>query len=488
MSATHPNIIYILADDLGYGDLSCYNPDSMIPTPNLDALASQGMRFTDAHAPSSVCTPSRYSILCGRYCWRTALKQSVLWPWDASLIEPDRLTVGQMLRERGYRTACIGKWHLGWNWATKDGSPAYGDLSPGEYEMSKRHALSDNIDFTQPVKGGPVDCGFDYYFGEDVPNFPPYTWFENDRILAQPTEEKPDEMYGAPGPMAPGWELEAVMPELTRRTVKYIEESDDSPFFLYFPLTAPHTPIVPTDDFKGMSGAGDYGDFVCEVDWTVGEVMKALDRRGIADNTLLIFTSDNGPENSAYKRIQEFGHYSMDGLRGLKRDTWEGGHRVLFIARWPVRTEAGAVNDEPICLIDLMATAASLVDYGLPEDAGEDSYSILPALVGEPCEPPLRGEIVHNSIQGNFAIRQGEWVFIDSPSGDANREPDWLKEERGYVPHDHPGELFNVAEDRIEKNNLYAAHPDRVKSLKALLEKYKQEGRSDGRNPSPPGD
>jgi arylsulfatase A-like enzyme len=356
--------------------------------------------------------------------------------------------------------------------------------------MSKRHALSDNIDFTQPVKGGPVDCGFDYYFGEDVPNFPPYTWFENDRLLAQPTEEKPDEMYGSPGPMAPGWELEAVMPELTRRTVKYIEESDDSPFFLYFPLTAPHTPIVPTDDFKGMSGAGDYGDFVCEVDWTVGEVMKALDRRGIADNTLLIFTSDNGPENFAYKRIQEFGHYSMDGLRGLKRDTWEGGHRVPFIARWPARTEAGAVNDEPICLIDLMATAASLVDYALPEDAGEDSYNILPALVGEPFEPPLRGEIVHNSIQGNFAIRQGEWVFIDSPSGDANKEPDWLKEERGYVPHNHPGELFNVAEDRIEKNNLYAAHPDRVKSLKAILEKYKQEGRSDGRNPppSPPGD
>ncbi len=478
MAEQNPNVIFILADDMGYGDLACQNPDSKIPTPNLDRLASQGVRFTDAHAPSSVCTPSRYAILTGRYSWRTRLKGGVLWPWDPPLIELDRTTMATLLRDQGYRTACIGKWHLGWHWETKDGRPANEGVEYGVLDREHRYALGKNIDFTKPVTGGPVECGFDYYFGEDVPNFPPYTWFENDRLLEEPVEEKPDEMFGLPGLMAREWSLEAVMPRLTKRVVQYIEESDAQPFFLYFPLTAPHTPIVPLDEFKGMSGAGEYGDFVCEVDWTVGEVMAALERKGIADNTLIIFTSDNGPGNSAYRRIQEYGHYSMDGLRGLKRDTWEGGHRVPFLARWPGQIEPGRVCDEVICLADFMATVAAIIGAPLSKDVAEDSYNVLPALLGASSDSPIREATVHHSKRGKFAIRKGKWVFIDAPSGDDNAEPDWLKEERGYEPHAHPGELYDLENDLIERDNRYAEHPEVVEELKALLEKYKQEGRS----------
>ena len=317
MPANRPNIIYILADDMGYGDMGCNNPNSKISTPNLDRLASQGVRFTDAHAPSSVCTPSRYALLTGRYCWRTDLRGGVLWPFDPPLIEPDRLTVASLLRQRGYKTACIGKWHLGWEWETHDGEPACKGTEIGIREPEKRLALEANIDYAKPMRGGPIDCGFDTYFGVDVPNFPPYAWFEQNRLTELPTEDKPDEMFGAPGKMVPGWRLEAMIPELLRRAVDYIESSGPDPFFLYFPLTSPHTPIVPNEAFIDRSQAGLYGDFVCEVDWVVGEVMAVLDRKGIADDTLLIFTSDNGPEciaaaaGGCYEQAREHGHYSM---------------------------------------------------------------------------------------------------------------------------------------------------------------------------------
>ena len=240
-----PNIIYILADDMGYGDMGCNNPGCKIPTPHLDRLAAEGMRFTDAHASSSVCSPSRYALLTGRYCWRTPLKSSVLWPWDPPLIEADRPTVAKLLRQQGYRTACIGKWHLGWEWATKDGKPACGDEPIGRLNREQRQALERNIDYSQPIGGGPLACGFDYYFGVDVPNFPPYTWFEQDRLAAAPTEQKPEEMFGQPGAMMPGWKLEDMVPEFVRRARTYIAEANSDPFFLYLPLTSPHTPIVP---------------------------------------------------------------------------------------------------------------------------------------------------------------------------------------------------------------------------------------------------
>jgi arylsulfatase A-like enzyme len=470
-----PNIVFILADDLGYGDLGCYNRDSKIPTPNLDRLAGEGMRFTDAHAPTSVCTPTRYAILTGRYCWRSRLKSGVLGPWGATLIEPDRLTVASLLKQHGYATAAIGKWHLGWQWPTKDGKPP----RSGPDKLS-------NVDFSKPIAGGPTTRGFDYYFGTDVPNYPPYCYIEKDRTLGIPSEPS-TAVFNRPGPMLKDWKWVEIMPELTRRAVSYIEErrkTKTQPFFLYFPLTAPHFPVVPTADFKGKSKAGEYGDFVAQVDSTVGQILNALKRTGVADNTLVIFTSDNGPEitgevrPSAYDRIQEYGHYSMGPLRGAKRDAWEGGPRVPFLARWPGKIKPGFESSEIICEVDFFATAAAIIGAKLPENAAEDSFNLLPVLLGVKLDKPIREATVHHSAKGTFAIRKGDLVLIDARSGADNKEPEWFKKERGYQAHDQPGELFRLSSDLSERKNLYAENPDKVRELKALLEKYKKEGRS----------
>jgi arylsulfatase A len=491
MNSTRPNIIYILADDMGYGDMGFNNPNCKIPTPNLDRLAAQGMRFTDAHAGSSVCTPSRYSVLTGRYSWRSRLKSGIVWEWDGSLIEPDRLTVAGMLKAEGYRTACFGKWHLGWDWTTKDGSHPNDTLSFGVREKDERYAFGlENIDYTAPIKGGPVDRGFDAYFGVDVPNFAPYTWFRDDRLTEQPTEEKPPQMYGNPGKACPEWVLEKMIPEFTRRVVEYIEEAAASaqagggaPYFLYYPLTSPHSPIVPNDRFKGMSAIGNYGDFVCEVDWVVGQVMDALDRTGTRENTLLIFTSDNGPENrtsddlGVYERARITGHYSMGDLRGIKRDAWEGGHRVPFTASWPAVVPQGTVCDQLIGLGDLMATCAEITGADLPDDGAEDSVSTLPLLRGE-IDTPVREFAIHHSMRGKFAVRKGDWVYIDDPNGGDNEEPEWLRKERGYTAHEAPGELFNLRTDYSERENLYLDRPEIVAELSELIERAKSEGQT----------
>jgi len=475
-----PNIVYILADDLGYGDVGCYNPASRIPTPNLDRLATEGIRFTDAHAPDAVCTPTRYGVLTGRYCFRSRLKTGVLPPWGAPIIEPGRLTVPGLLRQHGYATACIGKWHLGWTWPTRDGKPLLG-----------RDALN-TIDFTRPITDGPTSVGFDTYFGVDLPNYPPYCFIENDHTVGVPSVAAPMERGGfnRPGPMVDGWKLVDIMPELTRRAVRYIEQSagtkPDKPFFLYFPLTAPHYPVVPTPEFKGRSRAGEYGDFVAQVDWTVGQVLEALSRAGVAEKTLIIFTSDNGPEcveidPGAYDRAKKYGHRSMDGMRGVKRDAWEGGHRVPFLARWPGQIPAGAVNDEIICHVDLMATCAAILGATLPTDAGVDSYNVLPVLRGRKLDRPIREATVLHSGSGKFVLRQGPWVLIDARTGDDNGkrgEPDWFKQERGYTPNTAAGELYDLRDDLAQCVNLYAQKPETVERLKNLLEKYKADGRS----------
>jgi len=480
---TKPNIVYVLADDLGYGDVHVYNAQSRMPTPNLDRLASEGIRFTDAHASDAVCTPSRYGLLTGRYSFRSRLKNGVLSPWGETLIEEGRLTVAELLRRQGYATAAFGKWHLGWHWPTRDGKPAASKDGIG------------NVDFSKPVPGGPISRGFDYYFGVDLPNYPPYCFIENDRTVGIPSLAAPMQKGGfnRPGPMLPGWNLTEILPELTRRAVHYIEETAKTkpgkPFFLYFPLTAPHYPVVPAPEFKGRSQAGEYGDFVVQVDATVGQVLAALDRAGLAGNTLVIFTSDNGPEvveidPGAYQRIRISGHYSMDGLRGAKRDAWEGGHRVPFIARWRGRIPAGVVSNETICHVDFMATIAALLGVKLPTDAGEDSYSILPALEGKKLKRPIREATVLHSASVKFVIRQGEWVYIDAQSGDDNGgkerggEPEWFLQERGYTANSFPGQLYNLRNDLIQRQNLYAEKPEIVQRLKALLEKYKTEGRS----------
>jgi len=486
---TRPNIIYIFADDMGYGDMASNNPSCRIPTPNLDRLAAQGMRFDDAHASTSLCTPSRYGVLTGRYCWRSRLKHGIVWQWDEPLIEAGRPTVASFLKSQGYDTVCFGKWHLGWNWPTLDGRRPNDELPFGQMDpeiSQKRSAYASNIDFAGRVAGGPIDRGFDHYFGVDVPNFPPYAWFEDDRVIGSPTESKPDTMYGNPGPMVPGWSLEPMIPEFTRRAVDYIEsrsagqadEAKGDPFFIYFPLTSPHSPIVPNEPFKGMSGIGDYGDFVCEVDWVVGQVIDALERTGQAENTLLIFTSDNGPENrtpddeGVYERGRRTEHFSMGPLRGIKRDAWEGGHRVPFVAQWPAMIPAGSLCQQSVSLLDLFATCAEIVEADLPDGSAEDSVSMMPLLRGE-LDRPTRDCVIYHSGSGKFAIREGGWVYIEAPSGGDVTEPDWYRERFGYTDHDQPGELFDLSQDLAERTNLYAEHPERVEHLAARLRRVR---------------
>jgi len=468
-----PNIVYILADDMGYGDLACQNPQSKIPTPNLDELARQGTRFTDAHSGSAVCTPTRYGILTGRYCWRTRLKEWVLWGFGEPLIEPDRLTVGRLLQKQGYHTAAIGKWHLGFDWPTKDGKPQTNTGS--------------NVDFTKPIKNGPLTRGFDYYFGVDLPNSPPYCYIENDRTIGVPSVPKPKDMFGWDGPMlAEGWDLEKVLPDLTEKAVSHIDKhakgSPGKPLFLYFALTAPHAPVAPAYEFRYRTSAGGYGDFVFQLDWTVGEVVKALKRNGMYENTLIIFTSDNGSCGldgyGMYGEIngvkKKFGHNPSRPWRGMKADAWEGGHRVPFIASWPGKIKPGTTCSETISLVDFMSTTAAIVGQKLPDNAGEDSYNILPALLGEEYEKPIREATVEHSGDGMFAIYQGEWKLIFGRGSGGFSKPKRIKP----GPGEHLGQLYNLKEDPAEAKNLYQQRPDVVGHLTALLEKYKNQGHS----------
>jgi len=471
-SRKYPNVIFILADDMGYGDLACQNPQSKIPTPNLDRLAREGMRFTDAHSPSAVCSPTRYGILTGRYCWRSRLKRGVLGPWDKPLIEEGRVTVAQLLRDAGYRTACIGKWHLGWNWPTRDG------------EQLDSRSTGTSVDFTKPIGGGPTTVGFDYYFGDDVPNYPPYCFIENDRSVGIPTEMKPNSMFGHRGVMLEGWKLESVMPTLTKKAVEYVErhtkDPEGRPFFLYFPLTAPHTPIAPVEEFRGKSQAGAYGDYVVQVDDSVGEILRALDRSGAADNTLVIFTSDNGSPgrdgtdmSGRINSVRRYGHNPSRPWRGIKADAWDGGHRVPFIARWPAHIPAGQVSTELICQVDFMATVAAILGEALPANAGEDSYNLLPVLEGEKLEQPIREAVIHHSGQGLFCVRQGRWKLILGLGAGGFSGP-ILKPK----PGEPKGQLYDLQSDPGEKRNLYDEHPEIVQKLTELLERYKRTGRS----------
>ncbi len=477
-----PNLVILLADDLGYGDVNCYNPDSKIPTPNMDRLAREGVRFVDAHTPCGVCSPTRYGLLTGRYPWRTELKTQVLWPWDKPLIDKDRLTMGKMLQSMGYATAAFGKWHLGWEWATTDNSKINDQVRIGDPQREIRYPFAAKVQFDKPVKSGPTERGFDYYFGVDLPNFPPYSFIENDRVTVPPTEQKPDNMFGWPGAMAPGWKLEGVLPEITRRAVSWVKEhaaNRDKPYFLYFPLTAPHTPIAPDKEFEGKSSAGKYGDFVYQTDWSIGQIMDAIRSSPTANDTIVILTSDNGPENISYPLNPQYGHASQGPLRGAKRMLWEGGHRVPFLAWAPGRITPGRVEKEVICLTDMLATVASITGYKLPDTAGEDSYDVSAALFNRKRDKPIREATVHHSMNNEYGLRQGDWVFIESEkSAHGAAEPPWFREKYGIKKHDQPAELFHLAEDLRETTNLYAQYPDRVKAMRALLGKYREEGRS----------
>jgi arylsulfatase A-like enzyme len=486
-AAESPNIVIILADDLGYGDPGCYNDASKIPTPSIDRLAAEGLRFTDAHTPSSVCSPTRYGLLTGRYCWRTELKSSVLWPWDAPLIKPDRLTLPAMLKQHGYRTTCIGKWHLGWNWATIDGSRINDTLPLGKLERPVRAAHGEKIDFTKPIRDGPTTRGFDSYFGVALPNFPPYCFIRNDRTVGIPTERKPESMFGLEGPMLAGWDLTKIMAALGDEAETYIDrharERRDEPFFLYMPLTAPHAPIAPASPFIGKSDAGRYGDFVHEVDATVGRVLAALDRNGLSQTTLVIFTSDNGsPARDGTNMggqpgsvVTKFGHDPSRPWRGMKADIWEAGHRVPFVVRWPGHTKAKTQSAELICLTDIMASVATIVGHKLPRDAAEDSYNILPLMRGESVPQPIRTSVVHHSHRGTFAMRDGSWKLIVGNLGSGGfSRPVFDKPEPGGPG----GQLYNLAVDPAETNNLWSSKPEIVKRLVKQLDRIQRAGRS----------
>ena len=463
--AEYPNIVFLMADDMGYGDLGCYNKKSKIPTPNMDRLAREGIRFTDAHSPSAVCTPTRYGVLTGRYCWRSRLKRGVLGCYSPCLIDTKRMTVASLLKQHGYATACIGKWHLGLG----------GD---------KR------TDFSKPLVPGPNALGFDYFFGISASlDMPPYCYIENDRAVKEPTltveaGEAARDGWWRKGALAPGFKHVQVLPDLTKKAVEYIDKhaknSRNSPFFMYFPLPAPHCPIAPAPFVKGRSQAGGYGDFVVEVDWTVGEVMKALERNGLAENTLFIVTSDNGSpgrtkiKRAPYSIVEVYGHNPSGNLRGIKADIWDGGHREPFIARWPAKIPTDTTSDELICLTDLLATCAAIVGTKLPGDVGEDSYNILPALLGRKTDTPIREAVVHHSSIGMFAIRQGKWKLILGRGSGGFTKPNRVKPK----PGEPKGQLYDLDKDPAEKNNVWAQHPEIVQRLTNLLDKYKTQGHS----------
>lgn len=454
-AAARPNIVYILADDMGYGDLGCYNAGSKIPTPYIDRLASQGVRFTDAHSPSAVCTPTRYGILTGRYCWRSRLTRGVLNGYSPALIEPGRLTVPAMLKRQGYRTACAGKWHLGLGSAEK-------------------------TDYAGPLVPGPNAAGFDYFYGIPASlDMPPYVWVENERVEALPTAHTAGirerrGIFWREGPMAPGFRHDGVLPRITGKALEYLRaQQAGQPFFLYLALTAPHTPWLAAPRFRGSSAAGEYGDFTAMVDDAVGRVLHALETRGLARDTLVIFTSDNGA-HWLPDEIERWSHRANHHLRGQKADIWEGGHRVPFIARWPGRIPAGAASAETTCLTDLMATAAEIAGFALPAGAGEDSFSMLPALLGNGSGKPIREAVVHHSGDGHFSIRQGEWKLIPV-RGSGGFTPPKVYEPK---PGEPAGELFNLADDPSERRNLYLDRPEVAARLAALLDRYRREGRS----------
>lgn len=469
-----PNIVIIYADDMGYGDLNIQNDASKIPTPNLDQLARDGLRFTDAHSSSGICTPSRYSLLTGRHHWRKF--HGIVQAFGQSVFAGERLTLPEMLRGKGYRTACIGKWHLGWDWEAVK--------KPGA-KAGKKGYSPDCFDWSGAIPDGPLAHGFDYYFGDDVPNFPPYTWIENDRVLAAPTvpytpDPKPTEgsPEGRPGPMVSGWKQDQVMPRLTDKAVEWINarKGEEKPFFLYFPWTSPHAPIVPTREFQGKTEAGGYGDFMLQSDSTAGRVLQALDDCGFRDNTIVIFTSDNGPERYAYNRIRNHRHSSMGPLRGLKRDIWEGGHRVPFVVRWPGVIEPGRVSDALVSQVDVMATIAAVVGFDLPDTAAEDSHDLLPLLRNRKGAGNIRKFHVHNTKANHYAVRQGDWVLINAKSGRVSKVPEWFDEENGYKKNQIDVALYNLREDIGERNNLAAKNPEKVAELKALLESIRRRG------------
>jgi arylsulfatase A len=463
-----PNIVFILADDMGYGDVSVYNPDSKISTPNMDRVAAEGMRFTDAHSPAALCSPTRYGFLTGRYCWKTRLKKFVLVGYDETpLIEKGQPTIGSVLQQKGYTTACIGKWHVGLNWPTRNGYVMQNDHDDWTDTNTVNKENERNIDFTKPVSGGPNDLGFNYGFitAGCSTSDPPYCYIENGKSVGIPDHPSPKEYYGlpgfAPGLMAPGFSIKNVDSVFTVKAIDFIAEQTTKvkkePFFLYLALSSPHNPFIPPEFAAGKSKEGPRGDLVTVADWSVGQINAALEKYGLTKNTILIITSDNGAVRGAN------GHRSEWNFNGYKADALEGGHRVPFIIRWPGRIQAGAVNPELISHTDMFATFAALTGAAVPAGAAEDSYNVLPSFFGKPV--PGNDTVVRIFHGGNgiFVIRKGNWKLI---SGTKSSAP---LPNTGKLLQD---QLYDLSADPYEKNNLRVQYPEKVQVLNGLLDEY----------------
>lgn len=438
-----PNIVYLLADDQGYGDATSFNPEGAIATPGIDRLAREGMRFVDAHSASAVCTPTRYGLLTGRYAWRTRLQQGVLQTGTAPLIDEQTLTVQRLLRQHGYRTACIGKWHLGFRYQM-----------PAATEIDAPKGKQKAAPIGSKVIGGPLTRDFDEFYGFHHAR-EMRSWIEQD-VVTENFESS-----------------EQMLPRLGERSIAYVKErgeKDDGPFFLYVPLSAPHGPIVPTKPWQGKSGLGRYADFVMQTDDVVRRILNALDEAGLTDNTLVFFTTDNGTSPIAkIEELRDQGHDPLGGLKGHKADTWEGGHRVPFVVRWPNIIQPGTVSADTICHNSLLATCAEILGVPLDDSAGVDSFSILPILEGRPPRTAATHPyVIHHSSRGHFAIRQGQWKLVACRGSGG-----WSKGDDGQ-----PAQLYDLAADRSESTNLLASHPKVAKQLADLLEEAVHNGRT----------
>jgi arylsulfatase A len=492
---TRPNIIFILCDDMGYGDVKCLNPEGKIPTPQLDAMAARGMTFTDAHSSSAVCTPTRYSVMTGRYNWRTKLQQSVLGGLSPRLIEQGRITVASMLKEKGYHTACVGKWHLGMDWVKLPGK----EVSELSIETADQVY---NVDYTQPISNGPTAVGFDYYFGISASlDMVPYCFIENDRVTVQPTEvmklamnatARNKNAFTREGPGAPGFRGEDVLPAFTQKAIEIIQRQaaaskEGKPFFIYMPLNSPHTPILPSAQWQGKSGISLYADFMMETDDAIGQVIQSLEKNGIKENTLVIVTSDNGCSPSAdYEKLAQHGHNPSAKLRGHKADAFDGGHRVPFILQWPAVVKPGSTTAALTGMWDFMATVAEITGSTLPENAAEDSISFLP-LLKDASLKPVRDHLVSHSINGTFAIREGKWKLILAPDSGGWSEPRPAGGRGGLKAKNAesapakklpPVQLYDLEADIGETKNLQGQHPELVQHLTDKLQTLVKNGRT----------
>ncbi|MEZ5939815.1 MAG: arylsulfatase [Planctomycetaceae bacterium] len=482
---TPPNILLILADDLGYGDVSCYNAQAKVSTPHVDQIAREGMQFLDAHSPSTVCTPTRYSILTGRMAFRLNYRGVFTGAGGPCLITDDRLTLPQLLHNQGYATAMFGKWHVGMTFFDSKGQA----INQNGLEAVKQ------IDYSRPIPDGPIHRGFDQFFGTAC--CPTTDWLyafvDGDRVPAPPTkildrEALPKHEWSfdcRPGLVAPDFEHEEVDMVFLRKSLQFLDrhctEQPQKPFFLFHSLQAVHLPSFPGKDYQGTTQAGPHGDFIAEFDDVVGQLMRKLDELGVSENTLVIITSDNGPEvGTVINMRQKYEHDGARPWRGMKRDNWEGGHRVPLIVRWPGNVKPQSVSHQTVCLTDIMATCASVVNAKLRNDTAEDSFNLLPVLRGE-AKAPVREFTLHQTISLALAIRKGKWKYLDHKGSGGNNYGEGRLKELYSIEEtapDAPGQLYDLESDPGETTNLYLRHPEVAKELKAALDKCKQSGRS----------